>query len=348
MSPLPSRQTQPNCQGEKVVLKYKAEREKVQGSSNCVTVYFTLLKVPKVERAVSIGVFDGVHLGHRALLRSLVTVARQNGWRSLALTFANHPQSVLRPPAPPLLTTVDERLSLLSETGIDEILVLPFTEELSRYSPQRFCEEVLVNGLGCRALVVGHDFALGHRREGTVPRLRELGEQLGFRMEIVSAVTNAGELVSSSCIRNLLLDGKVERANELLGKPYRLRGVVVAGAGRGKALGFPTVNLQGGTEKLLPMHGVYAGWMHLPSGIWGAAAYIGVRPTFGETLPAVEAHLLDFEGKVSPGTPAALELVAFIRPDQSFDRVDDLVAQIRKDLVFARTKLQGSKGTDFG
>lgn len=299
-------------------------------------VYFSLTEVPKAKRAVSIGVIDGVHLGHRVLLRRLVGLAHQHRLQSLVFTFANHPTTVLNPPAPPLLTTADEKLALLSETGIDEVLILPFTEELSRYSAERFCSEILVDALGCRLLVVGHDFALGYKREGTVQHLRELGTQLSFDVGVVDAVTNEGELISSSHIRNLLLKGELKRANELLGKPYRLSGIVTSGARRGRQLGFPTINLSVPAEKLLPSYGVYAGQAHLPTGTFNAASYIGIRPTFGETVPVVEAHLLEFEGTVTKKTPATLELLAFIRPDKRFESVNELIGQIQRDVEAVR------------
>jgi len=203
-------------------------------------------------------------------------------------------------------------------------------------------------------LVVGDDFALGYRREGTVAKLKELGAQLGFEVIVVSPVTSEGTRVSSSEIRQLLLQGDVERANELLGKPYRIVGDVVKGAGRGRKLGFPTINLKVEPEKLLPRFGVYAGKVsvaqsdktnfalptsHPAQHSFDAAAYIGQRPTFGETESAVEAYLLGFNGVVPEGTKVTLELVAFIRPDQKFDSADALIEQMNRDVQAVREKL---------
>ncbi|MFA0749864.1 MAG: hypothetical protein SLRJCFUN_000267 [Candidatus Fervidibacter sp.] len=304
-------------------------------------IYTDIASVPKAERGISIGVFDGVHRGHQALLRQLLAESRRNGWRAMVLTFSNHPQEVLNPPPPPLLTTVEERMQRLRELGMDEALVLSFTEELSHYSAERFCREVLVEALGCRLLVAGADFALGHRREGTISRLRELGRQLGFQVMVATTVCHEGQPISSSHIRQLLLSGQIERANELLGAPFRLTGTVVAGAGRGKALGFPTINLQIPPGKLLPCHGIYAGKVRLPEGVWDAAVYIGVRPSFNEATPVVEAHLLDFEGAISYGTPVTVELLAFVREDRRFERLDDLVEQMRADVRVVRERLRG-------
>ena len=310
---------------------------------------------PKLQRAVTIGVFDGVHLGHRALIAQLISEARKRNLIATVMTFANHPQSVLNPPPPPLLTTVEERLELLAELGVDKTVVLPFTLELSRLTAEQFCREILVGKLACKLLVVGDDFALGYRREGTVARLKELGAQLGFEVIVVSPVTSGGTRVSSSEIRQLLLQGEVERACELLGKPYRIVGNVVKGVGRGRKLGFPTINLKVEPEKLLPRFGVYAGKVsvaqseendfalrtsHFAQNSWDAAAYIGQRPTFGETEPVVEAYLLDFNGTVPEGTKVALELIAFVRPDQKFDSADALVAQMSRDVQVVREKLK--------
>jgi riboflavin kinase / FMN adenylyltransferase len=307
------------------------------------------------QRAVTIGVFDGLHMGHRALIGRLISEARNRSLTATVITFANHPQSVLSPPSPPLLTTVEERLELLAELGVDETVVLPFTIELSRLTAEQFCREILVGKLACKLLVVGDDFALGYRREGTVAKLKELGAQLGFEVIVVSPVTSEGIRVSSSEIRQLLLQGDVERANELLGKPYRIVGDVVKGAGRGRKLGFPTINLKVEPEKLLPRFGVYAGKVsvaqsdktnfalptpHPPQHSFDAAAYIGQRPTFGETEPAVEAYLLDFNGVVPEGTKVTLELVAFIRPDQKFDSADALIEQMNRDVQAVREKLK--------
>lgn len=307
------------------------------------------------QRAVTIGVFDGVHMGHRALIGRLISEARNRSLTATVITFANHPQSVLNPPSPPLLTTVEERLELLAELGVDETVVLPFTIELSRLTAEQFCREILVGKLACKLLVVGDDFALGYRREGTVAKLKELGAQLGFEVIVVSSVTSEGIRVSSSEIRQLLLQGDVERANELLGKPYRIVGDVVKGAGRGRKLGFPTINLKVEPEKLLPRFGVYAGKVsvaqsdktnfalptsHPAQHSFDAAAYIGQRPTFGETEPAVEAYLLDFNGVVPEGTKVTLELVAFIRPDQKFDSADALIEQMNRDVQAVREKLK--------
>jgi riboflavin kinase/FMN adenylyltransferase len=304
---------------------------------------------------VTIGVFDGVHMGHRALIGRLISEARNRSLTATVITFANHPQSVLNPPSPPLLTTVEERLELLAELGVDETVVLPFTIELSRLTAEQFCREILVGKLACKLLVVGDDFALGYRREGTVAKLKELGKQLGFEVIVVSSVTSEGIRVSSSEIRQLLLQGDVERANELLGKPYRIVGDVVKGAGRGRKLGFPTINLKVEPEKLLPRFGVYAGKVsvaqsdktnfalptpHSAQHSFDAAAYIGQRPTFGETEPAVEAYLLDFNGVVPEGTKVTLELVAFIRPDQKFDSADALIEQMNRDVQAVREKLK--------
>jgi len=304
-----------------------------------VQVYRDWSEVPKRARAITIGVFDGVHQGHRTLLRQLLSAARERNLGALVVTFANHPQSVLNPPAPPLLTSPEERLQLLAEIGVPETLLLAFTPELAHQTAEQFCQE-LVDKLGCHLLIVGDDFALGYRREGTVPRLRELGRQLGFEVTTVPSFTLKGVRVSSSHIRQLLLQGQLVEAQELLGAPYLVAGKVTRGAGRGHHLGFPTINLQVPPEKLLPRHGVYAGRVRLLEGRWDAAVYIGKRPTFGETEPIVEAYLLDFRGEVRVGTQVTVELLAFIRPDQRFETAEALVAQMQEDVEKVRECLR--------
>ncbi|MCS7191902.1 MAG: bifunctional riboflavin kinase/FAD synthetase [Armatimonadetes bacterium] len=310
-------------------------------------IHHNLDLVPATERAITIGVFDGVHQGHRALLNQMLIEARRRNLTATVITFPNHPQSVLNPPAPPLLTTIDERIELLEELGIEETIVLTFTIELSQRSAERFCREILIDKLNCKLLVVGDDFALGHRREGNVERLKQLGKEMGFEVLKVSSVILAGIRISSSEIRQMLLKGEIEKASELLGKPYRLKGFVQKGTGRGHQLGFPTINLRVSQEKLLPLFGVYASRAHLKGTSWDAAVYIGQRPTFGETEISIEAHLLGFNGSVSQGTIATLELLAFIRPDRKFDSVDALIAQMNSDLCVVTERLKVLKKLDY-
>jgi len=306
-----------------------------------VQTYHDLASTPPLERAITVGVFDGVHRGHRVLLSRLMGEARARNLAATVITFSNHPHSVLNPPAPPLLTTIDERLDLLGELGVDEVVTLTFTQELSRMTAEVFCQEILVSKLGCKLLVVGDDFALGYRREGTASKLTQLGEEMGFEVVTVPSATFAGIRVSSSEIRQMLLEGEVEKANEFLGKPYRLKGVVQKGLGRGQRLGFPTINLKVPQEKLLPRFGVYAGKVFVMGETWDAATYIGQRLTFGETEVAVEAHLLGFNGSVPQGTTATLELLAFVRSDQKFESVEALTAQMNHDVEVVKERIKG-------
>lgn len=314
-------------------------KEEPQGAKK-VKVFRDFTNLPPVQRAVTIGVFDGVHLGHRSLLSQLVSAARERNLAATVITFSNHPQSVLSPPPPPLLMTIEERLEMLEKLGIDETVLTRFTPELSHLTYKQFCFEILIDKLNCKLLIVGEDFALGYRREGTVERLRELGAKWGVEVVAVPPITSEGIRISSSVIRQLLLQGDVERARELLGMPYRIVGTIIAGAARGRKLGFPTINLKVEPEKLLPRFGVYAGNVLTAQGSWKAASYIGRRPTFGETEPVVEAHLLDFNGTVPYGTKVAVELIAFIRPDQKFESPESLIAQINRDVQAVREKLK--------
>ncbi|MCS7265805.1 MAG: bifunctional riboflavin kinase/FAD synthetase [Armatimonadetes bacterium] len=307
-------------------------------------VYFDLDSVTRHERAITIGVFDGVHLGHRTLLNLMLSEARSRNLAATVFTFSNHPQSVLNPPPPPLLTTIDERIELLSELGIDETIVMTFTEELSQRTAEQFCWEILFGKLNCKLLVVGDDFALGYRRKGTVDRLTQIGKDMGFEVLAIPSVKSEGVRISSSEIRQMLLEGKVEKANELLGKPYRIKGFVQRGKGLGRQIGFPTINLKVSQEKLLPRFGVYAGKVFMAGTVWEAAAYIGQRPTFSGIEVTIEAHLLGFNGSVAQGTVVNLELLAFVRPDRKFETVESLVAQMNLDIQAVKSQLKMMTG----
>lgn len=292
---------------------------------------------------LSIGVFDGVHRGHQRLIAHAAELAARERARSVAVTFWPYPAAILRPDeAPPLLTTLDEKLALMAGLGaLDTVVVIPFTPELSQRTPEAFLD--LVAGF-CepRALVEGESFALGHDRAGTVAYLRELGERRGFRVESEDVRDAAGERVSSSRIRALLREGRVDEAAALLGRPYTLGGEVVRGDQRGRLLGFPTANLRPDASKALPANGVYAARARLPGeGVARHAAVcnIGVRPTFGgEPRLLVEAHLLDADLDLY-GLPLALEFVARLREERRFDGIEALKAQIGADATRARELL---------
>lgn len=296
---------------------------------------------PEAGTVVTIGAYDGVHLGHRALLSRVRAMATELGCASAVVTFDRHPASVVRPEsAPRLLTDLEQRIELLEGAGVDHAVVVRFDEERSRESAEDFVEEVLVGCLRARAVVVGHDFHFGHRRRGNVVLLQEMGQRLGFDVLGVSLHPGGpdGAAVSSTRIRQLLLAGRAEEAAALLGRPYEVRGVVVKGDGRGRQLGYPTANIEVPPEILVPGDGIYAGWYHRPTGEKLLSAIsVGRRPTFhpDSTEPVLEAYLLDFEGDLY-GEKAKVRFTSWLRAEERFDSVDALIAQIGDDAEAVR------------
>ena len=301
---------------------------------------------PRPERGtvVTIGAYDGVHLGHRALLARVRRMADDLGAAAAVVTFDRHPATVVRPEsAPRLLTDLDQKLELLETTGMDYAHVIRFDEERSKESAEDFVGTVLVDCLAARAVVVGHDFHFGHRRRGNVPLLQQMGAELGFDVLGISLLADqaAGEPVSSTRIRRLLAAGDVVSASALLGRPHEVRGTVVPGDRRGRRLGYPTANVVVPAEILLPADGIYAGWYRRPDGsAHRTAISLGRRATFHPDADAsvLEAYLLDFDGDLY-GERADVRFVARLRDDARFDSVDALVSQIDADVANARAVL---------
>ena len=291
---------------------------------------------------VTIGAYDGVHLGHRALIERVRSMAATLQCASAVVTFDRHPATVVRPDsAPKLLTDVEQKLELLAETGVDYVLVVHFDEARSKESAEDFVHEVLVGCLAAKAVVVGHDFHFGHGRRGNVPMLQSMGAELGFDVLGISLVAEEGEPISSTRIRGLLAEGDVVGAAHLLGRPHEVRGVVEQGDQRGRELGFPTANVAVPAEILLPADGIYAGWYARPDGSrLPAAISLGRRPTFYEAAERslLEAYLLDFSGSLY-GEAARVQFISRLRGEVKFDRVEDLVAQIEKDVADTRAAL---------
>jgi riboflavin kinase/FMN adenylyltransferase len=285
----------------------------------------------------TVGTFDGVHLGHWAVLQEIRARAEAAGRRSVLVTFDPHPLRIVRPEhAPPLLTTPVEKKEILAESGLDWAVFVTFTERLSRYEPRRFVEEILVGRLGVEELVIGYDHGFGRDREGDPASLERMGRELGFSVDVVSPVSAGGSAISSSRIRGLLSKGDVEAAARCLGRPYSIRGIVVRGDGRGRQLGFPTANLQVvGGDKLIPPPGIYAVRGVLRSGSHAGALHLGPRPTFKGSPPSIELHLVDFEGEIY-GEEVRVDFVDRLRGVEPFTTVDALVRQIRSDVEAAR------------
>jgi riboflavin kinase/FMN adenylyltransferase len=296
---------------------------------------------PFSRTVVTVGNFDGVHLGHRVILGRVTARAKELGSQPVALTFDPHPAKVLRPQASlPLLTTPEQKFRLLGEAGMDAVVVLPFTREFAAIPARDFVVRYFVERLKAREVVVGHDYSFGHKREGNIDLLKELGQTLGFTVQVVWAVEVNGAVVSSSLIRAMLRLGKVEEANELLGRPYFVSGQVIAGKGRGaKLLGIPTANILPEND-LLPASGIYAVVAHRGEKVFPGVANIGTCPTFdGETALSLEVHIFDFAGDLY-GEKLGVEFVARLREERRFPSIAALGAQIRSDIEAARQVLR--------
>lgn len=285
---------------------------------------------------VTIGFFDGVHRGHRAVFERTVAVARERGLASVAVTFDRHPREVFAPGTEPkLLTTLERKASLIEALGIDRLVVLEFTEAFSRLPAELFVQRVLIDGLAARHAVVGSNFTFGHQAMGTLMMLAALGESGEFSVEGVGLLHLGDRPVSSSSIREALSRGDLAWPTEALGRRYVVDGVVTTGAGRGTGIGFPTANLEVPPRMLLPGEGVYAGRAMAPAGTFPAAINVGTNPTFGEEPLHAEAFLLDFAGDLR-GEPIALEFWERLRDEVRFESADALGAQIALDVERTR------------
>jgi riboflavin kinase/FMN adenylyltransferase len=287
---------------------------------------------------VALGNFDGLHRGHQALLDRVRQRARARGGTSVALIFDPHPAQVLRPDkAPPLLMTIEQKLAALDASGLEAVAIVRFTHEVSRWEPEAFVETVLLRWLRVAEVWVGENFLFGRDRTGTFTLLRALGEDRGFRTEKIDPVLYKDFIVSSSRVRRLLADGRVDEAAALLGHPYEIEGTVVRGAGRGRELGVPTANLAT-VNPLVPAHGIYATRTQV-GGVWHASVTsVGVRPTIGDNQFTVETHLLD-GGRDLYGTRLKLAFVRWLREERKFPDLAALVAQMRRDCDEARAVL---------
>lgn len=289
---------------------------------------------------VTIGTFDGVHLGHQYLIQNLVQEAHRAGEAAVVVTFDPHPAVVLSGKEFPLyLTSPEQKAEEIEKLGVDVLLSYPFNRETAAMSPAAFMER-LDASLAIRELWIGYDFALGKDRKGTPERLEEIGRKLGYTLRQISPYHRDGQVISSSQIRKLLKEGNVELAAAYLGRPHRLEGVVVEGDKRGKALGFPTANLAISPYLAEIQSGVYACYAHISGERWKAVTNIGVRPTFENqpVLPRVEAHLLDFNRDLY-GKTISLELISFLRKERKFSGVDGLILQVKRDIQEARQVL---------
>jgi len=294
---------------------------------------------PRKPTLLTIGVFDGVHLGHRRLLDHLITRAKEKGCLAGVVTFKTHPEKVLnRHRAIPWISPLPERVRLLKAAGLDVVAPVTFTRELAGLTPKEFVL-LLQKHLRMCDLVLGPDFALGRHRQGTPEYLQALGEGLGFRVEVVKAARLSGEVISSSAIRQLLSEGNVVKVKDMLGRYFSLEGIVVTGDRRGRTLGFPTANLKVHAEQAMPKDGIYASITHLADRSLASVTNIGVRPTFKGHKHLIETYIFDFDGDIYR-RKIRVELVAGLREEMKFNNVEELIIQMKKDVEKAKEILE--------
>ena len=288
---------------------------------------------------LAVGVFDGVHLGHQALIRRLVGDARAAGATPVAATFDPLPAQVLaQDPPQSTLADAPERAALLEQAGAHDVVIFTFDTAFSHQSAEDFIKRVTSAG-DVQRIVVGPDFQFGHGREGAVPALRTLGEKYGFAVTVVEPISLGGAHISSTRIRQALRQGDLETAQALLGRPYSVAGTIVKGEQRGRSLGFPTINVASPPDKLLPHDGIYATWVVLGEARYRAASSLGVRPTFGGGPRKLEAYILDFSKEVY-GQQATIAFVQRLRDEIRFESADALAAQIAMDVEQTRLALR--------
>lgn len=283
--------------------------------------------------ACAIGMFDGIHLGHRLVLEHAIRASHTQGLESVVFTFANHPQSIISQTPTSLLSTLEERIAAFEAFGFDAALILDFTPDLKAISAHDFVQHILIDTLHIKAVSVGYDHRFGKGRQGDGAFLKAEGDRLGFEVMVVEPVKQSDQIISSTLIRKLLSYGDIEKANALLGRPYTLQGSVIHGVGRGKTIGFPTANLAIPADRLVPGQGVYAGWVLLETDTdpLPAVCNIGVAPTFGDQAqPRVEVHILGQNIELYD-RPLAMAFTHRLRDEQSFDSVEALVRQIHAD-----------------
>jgi riboflavin kinase/FMN adenylyltransferase len=295
--------------------------------------------------ATTIGNFDGVHVGHQALMKRVAAIARERGWKAAVLTFDPHPAKVVAPDrAPKIIMTADQRAQVMGDLGIEEILILPFTPEVSRWTPEEFVKTVLVDAMKVRAVLVGEDFRFGHRQTGDTAVLTTLGARYGFEVDPIQPVNVRGERVSSSLVRQMAKAGRVNRICRLLGRPFALEGIVVKGHGIGSKQTVPTLNLRPFTE-VWPADGVYVSrtW-DLDSGrTWESISNIGNRPTFDGQDTSIETFLLEPLGD-NPPERIRVEFLWRVRDERKFSSAADLRAQILRDVGVAQKYVRRLQG----
>lgn len=296
---------------------------------------------PFPNAVITIGNFDGVHIGHQALFHTVIEKAEDLKGTAMAMTFDPHPIRLFKPNGPPLITLNEQKLELIAETGIDVLICQPFTREFAAVSAQEFIENILVERIGMRAIVVGEDYSFGRNREGNLTLLRNLSRKMGFEVVVPGWIQSPevkNDRISSTRVRELVMDGDMGAARKMLGRPYQVQGIVTKGRNRGGALlGFPTANIQL-NGALCPKTGVYAVTVACEGETLGGVANIGYSPTFDDHIFTVEVHILDFKKNIY-GKKIRVNFIRRIRDEIKFDGIDALTAQIRKDVDCARAIL---------
>jgi len=293
------------------------------------------------ESVLTIGVFDGVHLGHKRLISELLNQAKKKKMLSGVVTFRHNPERLLSHRNKlPFLTDIEERLKLLKQEGVSMVIPLSFTPELAQLSARQFVIH-LQKYLNMRGLVVGEDFALGKERKGDTENLKKLGQRMNFDIIVVPPLVINGEVVSSTAIRKALAAGDMLKVRELTGRPFNLMGKVVTGYGRGVGLGFPTANLEIASEHVLPPDGVYTGWAHINGKVCKSMINIGKNPTFGINKRTIEAFLIDYHGDLY-GSDLQLDIVARIRDEKKFDSIEELKKQVAEDVLKGKAILDST------
>ncbi|MDO8723920.1 MAG: bifunctional riboflavin kinase/FAD synthetase [Syntrophales bacterium] len=288
------------------------------------------------EAFITIGNFDGVHLGHRLIFQKLIPEARKENRKALLITFVPHPKMLLHPERRPfyLLTTIEEKIKLLEALGLDALILIPFTLEYAQTTAESFILDVLWKNLQVRKIFIGHDYSFGKDKRGNEGMLTAFGKKLGFEVAVINAVATGDTIISSTRIRAAILEGDVKTAAMLLGRPYNVSGTVIEGKRRGAALGFPTANIKPNKE-LLPAKGVYAAIVNLEGKRYNGVLSIGLNPTFGDVRLSMEAHLMDFSGDIY-GKYVDVLFIERIREERKFPGPEMLSLQIKKDAEEAR------------
>ena len=291
---------------------------------------------------VALGNFDGIHLGHQALIRETIRKAKQLDGTPVLFTFYPHPIKVIKHTNEPfLIQTFKEKAKIIESLGIETIICARFTKEFASLEPEYFIKRILVESLKVKAVCVGHDYTFGREGKGTIKHLREYAKKYNFELVVIPPVKIEGVIVSSTKIREFLKSGLIEKANQFLGRRYSITGIVKEGAGRGEKIGFPTANIYPKNEILLK-NGVYAAFAYVESKKFKAAVNVGVNPTFKDNIKHIEAHLLDFKGDIYY-KKIKLEFVSFIREEKAFRKIDELVEQINADIKKVREILEETR-----